>query len=85
MAGSPITRPFIWERMSRSCGVGRVERVLEIASGQVRLGARSAPGGNGGSPFAGAGGGAVAFVPFDGGASCCGCWVDVVPLSSLPP
>ena len=34
-AESVITRPFIWESISSSCGAGRVDSVLEIASGQV--------------------------------------------------
>lgn len=48
-AGSVMTRPFIWERISRSCGAGNVESVREMESGHVRFGARSAPGGRGGS------------------------------------
>ena len=42
-----------------------MESVLEMASGLVRLGARSTPGGNGGSPFACVGS-TVMFMPFDG-------------------
>jgi hypothetical protein len=52
-----MTKPFIWERISRSWGGGSVDSVLEMASGQVRLGARSTPGGSGGSPLACDGGG----------------------------
>lgn len=40
-----MARPFIWERMSRSCSVGRVPIVLEMASGHVRPGGSSVPGG----------------------------------------
>ncbi len=57
LAGSLMTKPFIWERISRSWGGGSVDSVLEMASGQVRLGARSTPGGSGGSPLACDGGG----------------------------
>ncbi len=38
LAGSPITRPFICDRMSRSWGAGRVDKVLDMASGQVMFG-----------------------------------------------
>ena len=51
LTGSVMTRFFICVIMSRSCGAGRVLRVLEMASGQVRLGGTSTPGGRGGKPF----------------------------------
>ena len=50
LAGSVITRPFICVIMSMSCVDGRVERVLDMASGQVTFGGRSTPGGRGGRP-----------------------------------
>ena len=50
-AGSRITNAFICDRISSNCGWGRVESVLEIASGQVIFGGRSTPGGNGGKPL----------------------------------
>ena len=59
--GSPITRFFIWERISRSWGIGRVERVFEMASGHVRPGGTSTPGGSGGRPLDIGGGGAYPF------------------------
>ena len=67
-----MTKPFICDRMSRSWGGGSVERVLEMASGQVRLGARSTPGGKGGSPLICGGGGKMGSctAPFRGGGGC---------------
>ena len=44
-----MTSPFICESMSSNCGAGSVDSVRDIASGQVRLGGRSTPGGRGGS------------------------------------
>ena len=38
LAGSPITSPFICERMSSSCGAGRVDKVFDMASGHVMFG-----------------------------------------------
>jgi len=46
LAGSDMTRPFICEMISRSCGGGSVLSVREMASAQVRFGGRSAPGGS---------------------------------------
>lgn len=48
LAASVVARVFIWERTSRSCAGGRVLRVREIASGQVKPGGRSTPRGRGG-------------------------------------
>lgn len=53
--GSPITSPFICDRISSSWGAGRVDKVFDMASGQVRFGGRSTPGGRGGR-LPGAGG-----------------------------
>lgn len=61
-----MTKPFIWERMSRSCGGGSVESVREIASGHVIPGCRSAPGGRGGSAADCGAGAAVSACPFIG-------------------
>lgn len=48
LAGSAMTRPFICERISKSCGAGSVVSVCEMALGQVSPGGRSTPGGRGG-------------------------------------
>jgi hypothetical protein len=48
LAASVVARVFIWESTSRSCAGGRVLRVREIASGQLRPGGRSTPRGRGG-------------------------------------
>jgi hypothetical protein len=48
LAASVVARVFICERTSRSWAGGRVLRVREIASGQLRPGGRSTPRGRGG-------------------------------------
>jgi hypothetical protein len=48
LGASVLARVFIWERTSRSWAGGRVLRVREMASGQVRPGGRSTPSGRGG-------------------------------------
>lgn len=47
-AASVVARVFIWERTSSNCAGGRVLRVREIASGQLRPAGRSTPRGRGG-------------------------------------
>lgn len=70
LAGSVMTRPFICERMSRSWSGGSVESVREMASGHVRFGGSSTPGGKGPSALAvGAGTGTGACPFMAGGAS----------------
>lgn len=65
LAGSVITSPFICERMSSSWSGGSVDSVREMASGHVRLGGNSTPGGRGPSVLDGcAGGGTAAGWPF---------------------
>ncbi len=54
-----------------------------MASGQVRPGDRSTPGGSGGRPFA-CGGSAVASVSFGKGASWDGCCEDMASFLLLP-
>ena len=66
-AGSVMTRPFICERMSSSWGAGSVERVREMASGQVRFGGRSTPGGRGPSALEGCACATSGGCPFIGG------------------
>ena len=66
MAGSVVVSVFIWERMSRSCAGGRVFRVREMASGQLRPGGRSAPIGRGGREELFCGGGGGIGIPFEG-------------------
>ena len=51
LAGSSVQSPFIDLMISSNWVVGRVLRVWEIASGQVRPGGTSTPGGRGGRPF----------------------------------
>ena len=51
LTGSSITSAFIDLTISSNWGPGRVLRVWEIASGQVRPGGTSTPGGRGGRPF----------------------------------
>ncbi len=60
-----------------------MESVCEMASGQVRPGDRSTPGGSGGRPFA-CGGSAVASVSFVKGASWDGCCEDMASFLLLP-
>ena len=63
--GSAITNPFICDMISSSCVGGRVERVRDMVSGQVRPGGRSTPGGSGGKAVLCWDCGAT--VPFGGG------------------
>ena len=74
--GSVVARVFIWESTSRSWDGGRVLRVREMASGQVRPGGRSMPVGRGGREED-CGGGMV--MPFEGGGAwyvgCAGCYL----------
>lgn len=67
-----MTKPFIWDKISSSCGGGSVDSVLDMASGQVRFGARSTPGGNGGNPDDCDEGGKVenCVAPLMGGGGC---------------
>jgi hypothetical protein len=69
LAGSVDVSVFIWESTSRSCAGGRVLRVREIASGQVRPGGRSTPVGRGGNEEAFWGIGRLES-PFEGGGGC---------------
>jgi hypothetical protein len=67
LAGSVMTKPFICDRMSRSCGGGRLPRVREMASGAETFGGGSVPGGRGGSELGcGTDAAAGSDCPFDG-------------------
>lgn len=66
-AASVVAKVFICERTSRSCSGGRVLRVREMASGQVKPGGKSAPAGRGGIVEFGLIGGGAAGMPFEGG------------------
>ncbi len=61
-----VARVFICERTSRSCAGGRVLRVREIASGQLRPCGRSTPSGRGGIDEFADGGGGGTETPFEG-------------------
>jgi hypothetical protein len=83
LAGSDMTRPFICERISRSCGGGSVLSVREMASAQVRFGGRSAPGGSEGSALD-CGTAAGSDKPFNGLPGAFALYVDGGALSPEP-
>lgn len=66
-----MTKPFICDNISRSCGAGSVESVREMASGQVIFGGSSAPGGRGGSALD-CGADIVSACPFIDGSGAAG-------------
>ena len=65
-AGSVTASVFIWERTSRSWAGGRVLRVRDIESGQLRPTGRSVPTGRDGKEEFGGGRGAL-VMPLEGG------------------
>lgn len=74
-----MTRPFICDKMSRSCGAGSVDSVRDIASGQVRFGGKSTPGGSGANVLDGCACAGSGCCPFMGCVVfwfCCWPWFD---------